>query len=204
MTLFLKTERLILQDTLQSDFDNLVALRADPDVMKYVGKGVQTKDDIQCFLSVAIPYQKKHGFGFCSVFEKESGDFIGQAGVFHVGFNDEQPEIEVAYRLHKQYWGKGYGTELTRALIQWGFDHLPVAKLVAFVHPDNRASHRILQKCGMIALGIVPSYYGDLPKYEIYRNDAIELVPYNSEWPKMASDEIDQLRKVLPTKHVMC
>lgn len=177
MNAFLETERLILKKTEQSDFDNLVALRSDPDVMRYAGRGVQTKDEVQKFLDTVISYQKKHGFGFCSVFEKETGEFIGQAGLFHVGFYDEQPEIEIAYRLHKKYWGKGYGTELTEALIRWGFKNLPLSKLVAFVHPDNLASHRILQKCGMRRLGIVHSYYGDIPKYEIYKSDLLNKCP---------------------------
>src|ERR1700733_5810827 len=124
MPIFLETDRLILRLPEPSDLNHLIALRSDPDVMKYVGKGVvQTKAEVERFLKIAIDYQEKHGFGFCSVFEKETGAFVGQAGLFHLSFYDEQPEIEIAYRLHKKFWGKGYGTELARALIQWGFTH---------------------------------------------------------------------------------
>lgn len=137
MTLFLETERLILKKTNQADFDEIFKLRSDSDVMRYAGRGVKTEEEVQKFFDTAISYQEKHGMGFCSVFEKETDDFVGQAGIFHIGFYDEQPEIEITYRLHKKYWRRGYGTELTRALIHWGFEHLPVEKLVAFVYFDN-------------------------------------------------------------------
>ncbi len=127
MKIFLETKRLILKPTELSDFDNLFALRSDPEVMKYIGDSdPHTAAQIKRFLRIALPYQKKHGIGFCSVFEKESGNFIGQAGLFHIGYDDTQPDIETAYRLHKKFWGKGYATELAKALIQWGFQHLSI------------------------------------------------------------------------------
>jgi GrpB-like predicted nucleotidyltransferase (UPF0157 family)/GTPase SAR1 family protein len=150
-----------------------------------------------------LSYQDKHGHSMCSVFEKESGAFIGQAGLFHIGFFDKQPEIEIGYRLYKKYWGKGYGTEVAKALINWGFKHLPVSKIVAFVHPDNTASQQILKKSGMINLGIQNCYYGNLVKYEIYKDDSIELIPYRAEWLNMAEEEIKRLQDILPTQHIL-
>ncbi len=46
MTIFLETERLLLKPTRLADFDDLLALQSDPDVMKYIG-GVQTKEDVK-------------------------------------------------------------------------------------------------------------------------------------------------------------
>ncbi len=53
--------------------------------------------------------------------------------------NDAQPDIEVGYILHKQFWNKGYATELATSFLAWGFQHLTVDKLIATVHPDNTA-----------------------------------------------------------------
>ena len=51
MGIFLETERLILKTTEISDLDNLIALRGDPDVMKYIGKDgvIQTIDEVKNF-----------------------------------------------------------------------------------------------------------------------------------------------------------
>lgn len=202
---FLETDRLILRLPEPKDLKHLLLLRSDADVMKYIGQGtIQTQVEVESFLNIAIDYQEKHGFGFCCVFEKETGYFVGQAGLFHIGFHEEQPEIEVACRLHKAYWGKGYGTELARTLIRWGFTHLSVKKLVALVHPENIHSQHILEKLGMISLGKIRHYDGqELLRYEIYKEDAVELVPYDNQWPTMAKLEIETLRSALPKSHVL-
>lgn len=169
--MLIETQRLILKLTEQADFNNIVILRSDPEVMRYTSQArVQTKEEVQKFLETAIPYQEKYGHGICSVFDKFSGKFIGQAGLLHTGFFDEN-DIEISCRLHKEFWGKGYATELIKALIQWGFTHLSVKKLIAFVYPENLGSHRALKKCGMIHLGLVECYYGILEKYEIYKQE---------------------------------
>ena len=206
--LFLETKQFILKLPNLSDFNELLALRTDPDVMRYIGNGdIQTREQVQDFLTMAMDYQEKYGMGFCSVFEKESGDFIGQAGLFHTSFNDTQPDIEIAYRLHKKYWGRGYATECVKALIRWGFEHLSVQKLVAGAHPDNIASQKVLIKSGLDYRGIVawPSRVQDVKifLYEIYKQNAIELVPYDRAWPQSAASEIILLRDVLPKEHIL-
>ncbi len=204
MATFLETKRLILKPTKLADLNNLIVLRSDPDVMKFVGEGkIQNKEEVKRFLKIAIDNQKKYGYGFCSVFEKDSGDFIGQAGLFHLGFNDEQPEIEIAYRLHKQYWGKGYATELVIALIQWGFEHLPNKRLIALVDTENLRSRKVLEKAGMRYTGKVIYSDKEMPCYEIYKNDAIELSAYNTQWPKMAKSEIKKLRQLFHKQNII-
>jgi len=210
MTLFLETKHLILKAPQQSDLDNLIALRTDPDVQKYIRNGnIQTKEEVQEFLDIAISYQKKYGIGYCSVFEKDSSEFVGQAGIFHLGFNDSQPDIELGYRLHKKFWGKGYATELAKALIEWGFQHLSVDKLIAIIHPENKASQKVAQKSGFDKKDEMFLYMGiEVFQYEIYKNDAVELVPYDKQWPQKAEDEMKILREaftqipILDMQHV--
>lgn len=185
----LETKRLILKKPELSDLDNLTALRTDPDVMKYIGTGtIQTKEQVQEFITNAAPYYEKHGLAFYSVFEKATSEFVGQAGLLHLSFNVNQPEIELAYRLHKKYWTKGYASELAKALIDWGFKHLSVDRLVAVVHPENEKSRRVLEKSGMHYVGKINYQNNELPKYEIDKNnidyDKIKLVPASlKEYP---------------------
>ena len=157
MTCILETERLKVCVPQLSDLDNLISLRTNPEVMKCLGgfgqefgTGViQDKKEIKKQLDLTQGYFDKYGLGFFCVFEKETGDFIGQAGLFHLRFNTKQPYIELAYRLHKRYWGKGYATELAKALIKWGFEKHKLSKIIAPVHPGNERSIRVLKKAGM-------------------------------------------------------
>ncbi|MBA2657334.1 MAG: GNAT family N-acetyltransferase [Tatlockia sp.] len=205
MGIFLETERLILKTAELSDLDRLVTLRSDFEVMENTGYGgTQTKEEVRQYLYFAISYQEKHGMGFCLAFEKESGNFIGEAGLFHLLFNDAQPEVEIGYHLYKKFWGKGYGTELVKALIQWGFEHLSVNKLIASTYPNNIASQKILKKSGFDCRSKKQLPNGEeLIWYEIYKNDSIELVTYDPQWPKMAALEIDKLREILPAHHII-
>ena len=66
--------------------------------------------------------------------------FIGRAGFVYLNYDDTQPDIEIGYELKKEYWHQGYATELVLALINWGFDHLDVTRLVAVTRPDNLKS----------------------------------------------------------------
>ena len=171
MSIILETKRLILKRIALSHFDDLLALRSDPEVMKYIGDGsIQTKEEVENFIqcSLTTGYYEKYGLDFFSVYEKETGDFVGQAGLFHVGFNVKQDDIELAYRLHTKYWNLGYATELAKALINYGFNKLSLPKIIAAVRPENERSKRVLEKAGMSYIGIVDFRGSPWPCYEIY------------------------------------
>ncbi|WP_131783814.1 GNAT family N-acetyltransferase [Legionella gresilensis] len=150
MTIILETKRLVLKTMALKDLDSLFALRSDPLVMKYIGSGnLQTKEQVKELINLDQNYFKEFGLGFFNVFNKSDGDFIGQAGLFHLGFDVNQPEIEIAYRLFPEYWLKGYATELAIALIKWGFREKKLDRIIAMVHPENEQSRRVLEKSGM-------------------------------------------------------
>ena len=175
MTIMLETKRLILKKPVSSDFDELLRLRTDHQVMRYIGAGdIQTENQVKEFIENAKSYSDKYGLGFYSVFEKEKNAFIGQAGLFHLGFNVNQPDIELAYRLHTKYWNKGYATELAKALIEYGFTEFSLPGIVAIVHPENGRSRRVMEKAGMFYRGMIDFKGSMLPCYEIL-NNKIEL-----------------------------
>ncbi|MBV8802057.1 MAG: GNAT family N-acetyltransferase [Gammaproteobacteria bacterium] len=205
MSIFLETKRLILKTPEVADFNILLALRSDPSVMQYTGYGeTQTADEVKEYLNFAIAYENKHGMGFCLVFEKTSQEFIGEAGIFHLLFDDKQNEIEINYHLHKKFWGQGYATELSKALIKWGFEHLDINKIVATAYPENLASQQVLKKSGFdFRKKIKTPDDKELFWYETYKNDGIDLIDYDVHWPEMASAEIQKLYEVLPKNHIV-
>ena len=182
MNIILETKRLILKQPTLSDFDDLLQLRTDPKVMQYIGTGdIQTENQVKEFIENSKHYFDDYGLGFYSVFEKETNDFIGQAGLFHLGFNFNQPDIELAYRLHIKHWKKGYATELATALIEYGFNKLSLPKIVAMVHPKNDRSRRVMEKAGMLYHGMINFKEALVPCYEIFNLkvnfNEIELIP---------------------------
>jgi RimJ/RimL family protein N-acetyltransferase len=63
--------------------------------------------------------------------------------------DDDPHSAELGYTLHRLAWGHGLGTELARALIEFGFMQLPVRRVWAKCRPENIGSYRVMKKAGM-------------------------------------------------------
>ncbi|MFV0411773.1 MAG: GNAT family N-acetyltransferase [Oscillospiraceae bacterium] len=58
-------------------------------------------------------------------------------------------EVEIGYGIAGAFAGKGYTTEAARALCGWALAQPGVRAVVAETEKWNKASMRVLQKCGM-------------------------------------------------------
>ena len=161
MAVILETHRLRIESPSMTDLDQMVDMHAS--------FSNQTTETIRQWLENDIAHFNKHGFAMGSVYEKETNVFVGRAGLVFLDHNDEQPDIEVGYEFHRAFWNKGYATELANALIEWGFPHLHVNKLVAVTRPHNLQSRRVLEKSGMHFIRIMRIRDEDFLLYEITR-----------------------------------
>jgi [ribosomal protein S5]-alanine N-acetyltransferase len=74
--------------------------------------------------------------------------------------------IELAYRFAPTAWGKGYATELALSSLAFARDELHLDTVIAFSHPENAASHNVLQKAGFARQKFLPEMNRFL--YEIF------------------------------------
>jgi RimJ/RimL family protein N-acetyltransferase len=78
-------------------------------------------------------------------------------------------EVEVDFLLGKSYWGKGYATEAGEAALNFAFEKLGLDEIVGIVHPENKASRRVLEKLGL-RLTSRTRYFGmDVCRYAVKR-----------------------------------
>ena len=61
---------------------------------------------------------------------------------------DNDPRCELGYALLPKYWGKGFGTELSKGILKYAREQNKLNELVATVHRKNKASIKILKCCG--------------------------------------------------------
>ena len=61
--------------------------------------------------------------------------------------------VEVGYGILPEYEGNGYTTEALQAMVQWAFKQTDVVFVEAETDPENKASQRVLEKCGFVADG---------------------------------------------------
>ncbi len=197
MRVFLETERLVLRQFTEADLDNLVDLDSDPDVMRFITGGTPTsRDDIQnVFLPAFLRYHDDFvGYGFWAAIEKSTGDFLGW---FHFrppkGASPDEPEL--GYRLRKAAWGKGYGTEGSRALIHKGFTEFGVRRVVASTYQDNLGSRRVMEKVGMTLVRtfrmtteeMVAQGYQVAPE-GLWEGDDVEYALEKADWERQERD----------------
>ena len=168
MNIVLETERLIIRQFVPEDAEYIYKLHNDPDVMKYISSKKDeevTIEECSSFVEHCRSYYKKHtGLGIWATQTKEIGDFIGWTTLKDL---DNTEDIEVGYRLQKEFWGNGYATEAAKALIEYGFNELKLDKIVGVALPENKASVRVLQKAGLEYVGIKKYYNTDVVFYEI-------------------------------------
>ncbi|MEM7554780.1 MAG: GNAT family N-acetyltransferase [Cyanobacteria bacterium P01_A01_bin.84] len=159
MNIVLETERIILRQFIEDDVDKLVELNSDPDVVKFTSDAEHPQTYLETKAKVAKiinSYQKYNGYGIWAAIEKSSQSFIGwflfrpviDASYFDPNFADED-DIELGYRLKKIFWGQGYGTEVSQALINQGFSELGMKRVLAVAISANKASIRVMEKVGL-------------------------------------------------------
>ena len=61
----------------------------------------------------------------------------------------ETDEIEIGYRLHPDYWGRGLATEAAQAVRDHAFADLKLPRVISLIHPDNLPSRRVAEKNAM-------------------------------------------------------
>jgi RimJ/RimL family protein N-acetyltransferase len=67
-------------------------------------------------------------------------------------------KIEVGYALARPHWGKGYTTEILRAMIEWVLGQPDIFRVQAFCDVDNIGSARVMEKAGMEREGLLRRY----------------------------------------------
>jgi [ribosomal protein S5]-alanine N-acetyltransferase len=153
----LKTERLHLRPFMAGDEPEIHAVYADPEVMRYVGHGAhRTPAETATALRTYADILAARGYSFVAVCEREGGALVGDAGLHPMAGTG--PDVELGYTLARAVWGRGYATELGRALVDHAFRVLGVARVVAQVEPANHASRRVLEKLGLTERGRRTAY----------------------------------------------
>ncbi|MCE4026369.1 GNAT family N-acetyltransferase [Microbacterium sp. Au-Mic1] len=146
----LATERLRLRPYERADEEAFVALFQDDAVARYVGDGKQTEqEDRALFGRVFDKVYPTERFAVWAV--ERGGAVVGHAEI-KPSPSDDVPGWELVYILARSQWGQGIGTELARAVTEYGFA-LGLPEVWATVDADNAGSIRILDRLGYTLRG---------------------------------------------------
>ena len=146
----LETNRLMFRRYTMDDLAFVEELVTNENVMKYIGSGV-AKDRtyaIQLIGRMIEQYDNFEDYGLHVLVHKESGQYVGHAGLVAQIFDDAF-EIELGYWIHPDFWGQGYATEAAHALKQYAEQELELERYVSAIQVGNVASQKIALQNGM-------------------------------------------------------
>ena len=141
------TQRLVLREFSVEDFDAMHRGASNINVVQYMIWGPNTEDDTRRFIQHAIQTQIVKPRIEYQLAITLDGKLIGGCD-FNI-HSQEHQEGEIGYLLDEPYWGKGYATEIAKALIDFGFKEHDMHRIIAKCDARNEASFHVMEKCGM-------------------------------------------------------
>ena len=147
----LETPRMVFRCISHADHQALRPILGDPETMYAWEYGF---DDVQIsqWVDKCLTRYAKDGYAHYAAIDKKSGALIGLIGLLNEDIGDDI-ELGVAYILARCHWGKGYAYEGAKGWIDYAFDTLGEARVVADIRPENTASRRVAERLGMRIIG---------------------------------------------------
>ncbi len=126
-----------------------IRLLTDPRVMKTMSpNGLPLSEELATeWLGYSVNHWEKHGFGYWLLRLRENGNFVGRGGLRTTTI-DGADDIELAYALLPKFWNQGLTTEFAKAALVVAFEQLDVPHVLGYTLATNRASQRVMEKCG--------------------------------------------------------
>lgn len=143
----IETERLTLREITTDDSDLILDLFCDPQTMESY-RGTLTPQVTREWIEAVIASWKEKGYGYWVLFLKDTGTFIGTAGLFDQEI-DGKTEAEAGYVIDRQYWGQGFASEIAHACYDFALDRTDLDCVVTIVDPRNSAAIHLAKKYGL-------------------------------------------------------
>lgn len=143
----IETERLLLKQITNDDVNEVFELRSNPETMKYIPRPLvkTTEDALEHIAMIGEKIVSNTGINW-GITLKDSSKLLGIIGYYRM--QPENYRAEIGYMLLPQFHGQGIITEAVKRLITYGFNDLKLHSIEAVIDPENRASEKVLQKCG--------------------------------------------------------
>jgi [ribosomal protein S5]-alanine N-acetyltransferase len=149
----LQTKRTMLREVTLADVNKIHELHCLPETDKYNTMGIPESVEVTArhVSGWAMQRDELPRTKYVLCIEHVSHGFLGL-----IGMNMGKPayrNAEIWYKLHPDFWNRGYATEAVNAVLDFGFRDLKLHRIEAGCATENLASRRVLEKVGMIREG---------------------------------------------------
>lgn len=209
-------KNLFIREPKLEDQDSFIAAMQRSESLHYpwVKAPITSQQFEQYFQRYQQPNQKS--FLVCN----DTGDLVGVFNVNEIVRGGFQNAF-LGFYVVADFAGKGYMSAGLKLVLAKAFKELKLHRLEANIQPDNVQSIRLIKNNGFRYEGFSPRYlkignewrghehwamtYEDYIRddAEVLKQDHIDITPYDSNWPAVASVEIEKLRAILPKEKII-
>jgi RimJ/RimL family protein N-acetyltransferase len=146
----IESDRLVLRRFRKSDLDALTQYHTQPDLQRYLNIRTRDARELKAALDAMCNQHSLHRPGdvlSLAAVSGRTGPLIGQASLTWTDATAGQAELKlVVSPAHRRF---GYGTELARAMLDFGFKTLHLHRVFARCGADNPGAIRMFRKMGL-------------------------------------------------------
>jgi RimJ/RimL family protein N-acetyltransferase len=181
--LIVKTDRLILRLFEKSDFDEVLAYYALPDVQRYLDWKARDKIEAKSAFEAMRKQTQLTRPGdvlTLAVVRKSDGKVTGHVSLRYTDATAAQGEVRFA--VAPVFRRKGYGTEAVKAALDLGFDQYRLHRIFARTAGQNEASARLLKSLGMR----LEAHYREHALFQGEWDEELHFAVLDREWQRGA------------------
>jgi len=148
----LETKRLILREIKEGDFDAIHSYASCEENVAFMPWGPNTEDQTRDFMQMAIRETELNNPNKDYIYAatlKDDGRLIGCCDI-----HAKDCEASLGWILNRKHWKQGYGPEMGKALLKFGFEELNLHRITAKCDAENYGSYRVMEKIGMRREGL--------------------------------------------------
>lgn len=174
------TEDIIIRRMADQDADALFEILSNDNVFRYlpdflhIREKKELEEMIGQFGGRFFEERRWVLAGIC--LPDKPGHVIGTAEMFD--YDARVNAVEIGYRIHEGFWGRGIATKTVGAMVRYLFDEIGINRIQATVLPENERSKHVLLNNGFQREGLLRqvSYWKgrglvDLEMYSLLREE---------------------------------
>ncbi|MEF9478719.1 GNAT family N-acetyltransferase [Chryseobacterium sp. 1B4] len=142
--MYYKNDDIIIREFIYPELNLFLDLFKSENVTRYLP--YKSPEELKEMFEKALVDYKQGPLSRWGIFDAENGDFVGVC-LARV-FSENTDWIEIGYMLLENHWGKGIGTQVSRALVGYCYAAEPHKNIVALTDLDNIGSQKVLLNSG--------------------------------------------------------
>lgn len=176
-TPFIVGEKIYLRGLEKKDLaDNMFNWANDSDVTRYMYTGLKP-NNLELLEKEYDQLISSDKDVVMAIVDKQTDEHVGNVGLYSINWLYRSAEYRIIIG-EKDFWGKGYGLEAAKLIIEYGFDKLNLNKIWLGVNAENSSAVKSYRNAGFVEEGVL--------RQEIYRNskyyDAVRMSILREEY----------------------